>query len=313
MRTPRVTSAVAVVVAVVLVGGCSGRPDPARDTGDGAGLDVTAQTDPETGSVVFPIDRFRPSAEEEALLVTASTLLLAECAQRAGVDWRASPVVRYSTLYDASHYFGVWTEDLAARFAFVSPMTNADLIANGYAEEGELAVHDGSSDQPDTAAWPEVGAHNGALSEADMEVVRACGDAEANQFTAVVQAAVPGQRKVTAAMTELDTLPEVQEVYRDLDACFDDVGLRPDPDAPGFPQGWALEISEEQIELALRTVACKSEVDFVRRLADQVAALQAPVVAEYADELVAARQRTDELVAKARAMVAEAQAAMPQG
>lgn len=55
-------------------------------------------------------------------------------------------------------------------------------------------------------------------------------------------------------------------------------------------------------------VECKSQIDFVERLADLMAQQQAPVLVEYADELLAERATADAVVAEARAVLAAAQA-----
>lgn len=300
-------------LVLILVGatllGCTRGDDPGDVRPEDVGIDLTAAVDPDAGTIVFPAARFGLTAEEQQLLVTAFTVMRSRCAQGLGVDWRADPVVRYSTLEEASHFFGVWTEAHAARFAFVAPMTNADLVANGYVPEGSVPVHDGSPEQADLGAGSEIGAHNAALSEEDLERAMTCNDDEAvARFSQAQIEQPPGARRIGVVMQGLAELPEAEQVYADLDRCFEEHGLTPDPEAPGMPEGWELVIDEEQISLALQTVACKTEVDLVPRLADLVAEQQAPILAEYADELVAYRADLDTLVAEARAVVADAQA-----
>lgn len=67
----------------------------------------------------------------------------------------------------------------------------------------------------------------------------------------------------------------------------------------------ATVIDPVQIQLALDVVACKREVDYVRRLADGQAAEQDPVMAKYEPELTAHIQA---LRKDARAVIAEYEA-----
>lgn len=309
---------VATLRSVVLIGlfvalstgGCSkAAPSQEATTYPDVGIDLTSTVDPVSGAIVFPYDRLTPSEEESALMFAAEDVLIARCAQERGVDWRAVPVSTYSTLYDSSIYFGVWTEGQANRFAFTLPSTNADLVANGAVEPGALEVHLGTPEQPDLSGIRAVLEHNSTVSEADREVVTECGQSpEIERISGLELFSGPWNSKLSVAMQSFDTLPEVEAIYAELDTCLAEAGLTPDPDSPGHPLGAEVDrIDEEQIRMALQVVECKSQIDFVPRLADLEAQLEAPVLVEYADELLEARADTDALVAEARAVLASAQ------
>lgn len=308
----RRTVTLAGLVALLMLAGCAD-DTPRAETVDAfpdVGIDLTSTVDPTSGAIVFPYERLDLSEEERAVLGSASAILAAQCAQDRGVDWRAASVSTYSTLYDSSIYFGVWTTDQASRFAFAPPMTNADLVANGTVEAGTLDGAVGTPEQPDLSELRAALEHNATVSETDREIVAECGSSdEVNRLQGVSLFSGPWNSKLGEAMQSFDALPEVEEIYAELDGCLVDAGLTPDSDNPGFPRGADFNrIDEEQIRLALQVVECKSQIDFVERLADLMAQQQAPVLVEYADELLAERATADAVVAEARAVLAAAQA-----
>lgn len=305
------------LVAVLLVGACTGAtpsPEttttyPAVDTYPDVGIDLTSTVDPFSGSITFPFARLTPSEEETALFWAASAMVTAQCAQERGVDWRAAPVSTYSTLYDSSIYFGVWTTDQANRFAFSLPSTNADLSANEVAGADASANAVGTPEQPDLSELRAARDHNRTVSEADGEVVKECaGSAESDRLSGLSLFTGPWISTLTEATRPFDTHPEVVQARTELDTCLVDAGLTVDPDSPGYPMGTDVgRIDEEQIQLALQVVDCKTRIDYVPRLADAMARLEAPVLVEYADELLEERAKTDALVAEARAILTAAQ------
>lgn len=304
----------AVTTISVLTAACSAEPpSPSHPTTTYAdvGIDLSSSTDPSTGAIVFPADRLDLTEEEREVLSAASTIEIARCAQEQGVDWWASTQSGYSTLYSSSTNFGVWTEDQASRFAFSMPSTNADMIANGIVEDGSLPVHDGSAEQPDLSSNREIAAHNSSLDDDALEVVRSCGQSEqAERFSPVAVITGPWWSEITAVRTDFSALPAVTAIYDELDGCLEDAGLTPDPEKPGLPVGADDEsLDEEQIRLALQVVQCKTSIDFVPRLANLVAEQEAPVLVEYAQDMVANRAEADAIVAEARAVVDAAQAA----
>ena len=259
-----------------------------------SGSPLESEVIPETAVIVFPGDRFQPSREESALLLQASVLVTAECAQARGVDWRAMPMSPYSSVYDASNYFGVWTVAIAREFAFSPPMTERDLLGD---------------DAPISAEQAAVGEANTWITEAEQAIVHECASPESNRFSAAVSSSGSGEwnAALEASTRGFDTNEDVLAAYADLNACFRDVGLEPDadPDSRGFPLGADAEaVDDEQIALALQVVYCKTQVDFVPRLAAIMAALQAPVIEQYLPDLTAQRGRIDEAVAEARELIA---------
>ncbi|WP_448062438.1 hypothetical protein [Cellulomonas hominis] len=259
-----------------------------------SGLVLGPVLDETTGAVILPYDRFVASHEEIDQLAAAGTVLLSICARAAGVGFLAPDVSFYDTTYDSEEYFGPWTVGQAERFGFVMPMTDADLIANGIV--------------PDTIGYFDRPPHpNTALTEQDWEVVDACEEPEgADQFDEPQMRVGPWEEQIRAIDETLARQPDVVTALDELAACYAEVGLEPDPEQP-----WRVEgadggvISEEQVRLALQVVDCKTRVDFTARVARVHADLQAPIIVEYADELVAKRERIDAAVAAARVLIAE--------
>lgn len=238
----------------------------------------------------------------------ARDIRASSCAAKQGVDYLPWNDV-FPVEYTYSNYFGVWTEEIAAKFAFVSPSPPSDLAGNGFLIDGKPAAYD-LSDDPVVQRRDMVMDSRGSLTDPEWEVISDCLDEpNAAQFDLI--AAIgdgPWLREFGDVEIGFMQSPEAQEVETDYEDCLAGRGLEPHPgpETPGLVKGtdWN-SINAEQIELALEVVACKDEVDYVQRLADALAAKQAPIIEEYASELVAHGQKLDDLLAEADEVVAE--------
>ncbi|WP_162246138.1 hypothetical protein [Sanguibacter sp. Leaf3] len=288
------------VVALVLAG-CSTNEDsrvaPPTEAST-SGLDVSPTLDRESGAIVFPGDRFDVTNAEAVLLAAASGYVVKDCINDHGISF-SPPVDAWDPLYDVSSYFGVWTVPVAERFGFVSPMTSADMRANDVMVDGEPVPE--SSEPP--AAWRS----NDLGSEEAQAVIAACSSADgAARFDQLALTAGPWQADLDSAFDAARQTQEWDDAVDEYRGCLSDKGIAPDPDDELAVVGQDLyAIDAEQISLALEVVGCKDDVMLVDRLAGLVSAFQAPVIDEYATDLVAYRASVDAVVAEARALLAD--------
>lgn len=303
-----VSALVATMVVASALAGCTARESTASTT-PVSGLNLDAEVDPATGRIILPADRFGITEEEMAVLSVASTMALADCARADGVDFAVSTKNPYSPLYDVSMRWGVWVDTYAERFGFVPPMTDADLRANEVVGAPTGQAPD-SAEQPDLSENSAIADHNSTLTSADQAVLDRCSSSKAtralNPAALVVKG--PWTAKLNDVSTAFDSLDEVKDVYSEYRDCLAADGLRlSTDDGPGSPDAVIgadpSTISEEQISLALRVVACKTTVNLVPRLATIMAAQQAPIIEEYGAELVKQREAIDRAVTDARALI----------
>lgn len=291
---PLVPATVALALSLALVG-CALTDDPqAVQTVAHPGLDLTAEVDPSTGRITLPADRFQPTMEESDLLSTAASTAIADCAAERGVSFQPA-VSAFDPVYAVSNRYGVWTREMAQRFAFTTPMTAADLSANGIRVEGAATA--------DADPGPPPNAH---LTTEDREILDECaGAAEVKQFDAsALLGPGPWGDEIQAA-TEAAFAREAVQVFDDYAACLVEHGHQADPANVYVAQGADPQvIDEEQTLLALAVVDCKTSVDMVTRLATLEAAAQAPVIDRHAAELIAQQERVQAAVAAARERLA---------
>lgn len=301
MTPPRarvVTAGIAVVLALCACGSDGPSPTPATRAVGHSGLDVTVGLDRQTGAITFPGDRFLTTAKERDLIDSAMTHVLSACVMEQGVAFAPFPPM-WSPVHDASNYFGVWTAPVAETFAFVSPMTRADLRANGVTIDGEPIPE--STEPP--PAWR---SNSLATDEAEAAIDACSARPEAARFDlAATTPHGPWAMELGAAHDSARLTQEWTDAVDDYHGCLIDNGLHPDPDDPLSVIGAdPSTIDAEQITLALAVVDCKDQTHLVDRLAGQVAAFQAPVIDTYASDMTAHRGRLDTLVADARTYLA---------
>lgn len=209
------------------------------------------------------------------------------------------PPLSDDPVYASEHYFGPWTADQAARFAFVPPMSLRDMAANEIAGAPEPASA--------TEVAPGAGADD-ELTDDDWAVIDACNaddDVEALLDATIVTG--PWTDAVEAVRDGLPDEDGARALIDELARCYAAEGLEPADDAPWLPEGAnGREITQAQIELAVSVVRCKDSVDFTRRMADIEAGLQAPIIRRYAHELAEQRGSVDEALDLAATLLSEA-------
>ena len=288
------------MIASALVVGCTASaPEEAAARRPVSGLELDPVLDEASGAVVLPYDRFVESFGEMDLIAVAGTVLISACAKENGVTFVAPGLSSEPEVYDSELYFGPWTVAQAERFGFVQPMTAADLDANGILSEG--------SSEADAAGVPDT--RNESLADADWAVVDECaGSPDVAALGAGLTHDGPWVAQIRATADAVLEQPATRQLFDELGACYESAGLSPDSEHPWVVDGARTDrITEEQIGLALEVVACKDQIDFTSRMVQIEADLQAPIIVEYADELVAARTALDAAVTQAREVLQENQ------
>ncbi len=291
----------AVVLAIALAGalGACSHQDPAPVSG----LDLTADVDPVNGIIVEPMDRFRDSAEDDAMTQDAEQVATSLCAKAKGVTW--VPVFGDAT-YDRRTWpvEGPWVEKDAKKFGFLTPVSPLDI---------QRQTH---PDVPEAQPLPgEKGSPNAKLDDTQQEIVQACGASpEATRFDlSHLTPQGPWDLALQTAMEK--TFPTVDDhsitsdttrpVEEDYDDCLQAAGAEPDPERVGSAKGAEKSaIDAQQIALALTVVQCKTQVHYAQRLADTGARLEAPIVDKYAHELAARKAKIDAVVRDAKKYLA---------
>lgn len=297
--------------SLFLMGACSHEKQGERKEGGNpsstsvSGLVLTAEIDKAASRVVLPLDRFVMTDQESFILINALTGATAKCARsELGIPWRGIPMeenVHPSRLM--WHEMGPWTVDMASKYGFAMPAPEGTLRRNGI-----LPSDDNQEEKPGI---------NDGISDSDARKVRGnCieGRDEVLQFDEVRLNLNRGPGYVEASNTREKVFKDgrTKQALQELYQCYRDNGMEPEgiikeTGEPGVDVRGAnpLTINEEQIQLALKVVACKEKVDFVPRVARIWAEIQAPIIEEYAEEFLDQRNKIDSVLAKAKAFIAE--------
>jgi hypothetical protein len=234
--------------------------------------DLHAEVDPAAGTITFPLSRYDLTEEEWAAVWLARSWEMKVCAEAE----LGRPIAWQTALPGDPHSdrtFGVW--DLAEALEYGS------------------------------AVPPEGGRPAGAVdADVPMSVWEDCGG------SAVVEAMSPEQDssdELADALGRAHDAAAASEASRaavaDWTACLARHGLQPAGGDSGYAVAGASTSrwDRDSVALAVTDVRCKTEVDFVRRMADAVAAAQAPVLMMFRDELEAglAHQRVAAAAAQA--------------
>lgn len=296
----RARPAVFLAVLALGLGGCGANSEPPTAPSRAAsnsGLDVSAAVDRETGSIIFPDARYSLTVPEANIILDAGDRTIAACINDNGISYAAPPAT-WDPLYDISNYFGVWTVPVAERFAFVVPMTTADMHANGVKVNGEPA--------PEATDREEAWRSNDLTSDEAAKVVAECILLpEVQRFDLESLRPGPWQVEFNAAFDLARQSHEWENVLEEYHLCLTEKGIEPDTEdglaVIGQDDG---EVNAEQITLALEVVDCKDKVKLVDRLAGEIAAFQAPTIDKYATDLVAYRVQLDNMLVEAREYLA---------
>jgi hypothetical protein len=269
--------------------------------------------DPARGAVILPYDRFVPSENESSLIADAGSALVSKCAAVSGVVFATGPVLQ-DPVYDSEQFFGPWTSSQAEHFGFAPELTQADLVANGILPGGAASPPaEGATPSPSDGDRSQKGSGTNAnLTDADWAVIDGCGRNKEYRdlMSALVFGAGPWAEPLAAVNDSVFDDRDAKAAQSDLSACLARGGMTADPAHPGLPVGADPgTISAAQVELALKTVACKDEVRFTQRVAAVLAAKQAPIVVAYLSELVAKRHALDDALDRARQILGTPQVA----
>lgn len=284
-----------VVLLALGLAGCSDDSVAESSAPPGSsGLEVTATLDRETAAITVPLDRYSVTYKEGADIFSAQSLAMSKCMTAAGFSFSPTTFPT-DPLYDASNFFGVWTSGMAERFAFVMPMTEADMRANGVTFNSEPIPES-------TAPARTLPSNNVEDPEVQAGIERCLTEPEISRFDFQFPP-TPWAADADAAYDSAKQSQEWKDAVADYHECLRSRGMEPDlsDDQLSVTGGDSSVIDAEQISLALEVVACKDQVKLVKRLAGQIAAFQAPIVDEYAVELTALREYIDQFVSDSRA------------
>lgn len=255
-------------------------------------VDASADVDPEAGTVVLPVERFLMTRAETHLVDTASQTVFDQCVRDHGYEVVSTPVVLDS---EGDRRYGTWLVQEAELYGFAPPS-----VGRGAGEPGTVPVRPRDSDGH--PIFPP-----GDVRNADLDVILECHEApEVLRFvTHSIEPAFDYGAEIGPLMDEALGSSEGKQVFADWEACLEEHGLeRDESESPYSIRGATMDVTEQNIAMALVDVQCKTDVELVQRLADLEAELQAPVVARYFKELTAMRAEYDVVLEDARAFLA---------
>ena len=301
---------VACLSALLLAAGCSApdaetAPDPS-EAARAAGVRLEAELDPATGAIGLPVEQFLTPRDDSEVLGAAAQVAVAACAAEQGVHY-AIPVRATPEEYTQDTLDGPWTVSQAERFGFVQPMTDEDLRGNGIvgapaagptAARTARTLGDLPSDSPDRA------------------VVEACAAEESTteEFRLVESPTGPWFAELDAAVRKAQTSEAAVTLRGELRACYEQRGIAVDGAAfdsgqlgatAGVTGADPSRIDEQQVNLALEVVACKTQVRYTERAAGLIAQAQAGVVTDHLEEFGALAEQRDAARAKAETILSD--------
>ena len=187
---------------------------------------------------------------------------------------------------------------MAERFAFVTPMTEAEMRANGVTINGEPIPES-------TSPARTLPSNNVEDPEVQAGIERCLAEPEMSRFDFQLPPS-PWAADADAAYDSAVQSQEWKDAVADYHECLRDKGMEPDlrDNQLSVVGEDSSVIDAEQISLALEVVACKDQVKLVERLAGQIAVFQAPIIDEYAVDLTALREYIDQFVADSQAYLA---------
>lgn len=294
----RKTMALVACSALLILAGCGNSQASNNSGADEAGtaaaldgMDMTAKVSPETATVEFPGDKFQLSEAEGDRLAVAEQVAWALCAQKLDIpEYAREPGSRDAPEYAMFSDLGPWTEDMANRFAFTRP---EPLITESKEKNypPELSDEQFNIVEKKCKTTPEAEYFNALRLD---KIAPAVFDL---QFSEIEQTKLPKSKEYQAAL-------------KDLYQCYKEVGIREEERKEGnYSYRWVVgadsgKVDEQQITLALKAVQCKTKVDFINRVAQEVAKIQAPVIKKNIKDFSAWRKEADEALKKAEEYIA---------
>lgn len=293
----------ALLLPALALAGCT---DTTDDAAAMTGVVLDAELDPGASSIAYPIDHFFATRDDSEVLGFASQIAAAACAAEQGVHYKI-PTRETPVEYDQDTLDGPWTIAQAERFAFVMPMTDADLRGNGVVGAPEAPVEEPSTDRT-LADVPD--------DSPEREIVEECFrvNAETVDYESAQNPAGSWVLELETAVSVAQHSAEADDLRSELRACYLSSGVAVDEaaftsgvlgDTAGAAGADSSRIDAEQIVLAVAVVGCKDEVQYTERAAQLIAEAQVPVVLANLDELRAFAENLAQTRAEAEEVIAE--------
>lgn len=268
----KTTLSLVIAVAVLATIAACAAPDLAEYS------DVRARLDPETHTIVTPLDAYVVEGRDVFLVDHANDLLISDCMAQSGLDypritsdWQTRPVMPDRT-------YGVWDLAWAEEYGYDIP-----------SDEQSQTVSELEADQPES--WWQAA----RTCLASVDLLPVYGLFFDNEST-------PADRGVVEAAGYAAATPEWKAARAIWVDCLSEHGLRPSDDksfAPEIPASL-----DAQIEVAVQDVKCKDENGLVQQLADIEAKYEAAYIDSHESELTAFGQKVDDSLAQAREIIA---------
>lgn len=303
------SSLLAIILTATALSACTPTEDDSGNerTASAPSVVIDAEVDHSSSRVILPSSYYWLNDDEKLIIDTAFNAALTKCTQEnLGINWQYSDLRRFQfdgyLMFDE---YGPWTEDMATRFAYVSPQTEADMAANGVELEGGSEFP--SSNPPE---YPELSPEDDARIDAEC-----LGIQEVQQFN--TGRLISAEPAALAQLIPSDIEVRIKKdkrgkaIFEDLKVCYSENGIAfkdsgsADPNPVWVSGANPDALNEEQIQLALKDVACKTEINMIPRIAELWAEFEAPIIEENAAELQAYREKIDETLTKAKEYLAE--------
>lgn len=250
MKSPQLPAAIAALVSLTLLAGCSSGPQLERDES------ATATLDYENVQVHRPLDEFKPSWEQDSIIQKAVNIATEPCLLRHGVPSRRNePRIQLEF-----RNYGLWNVERAKQYG--SDFPHPELIDP---TEKEIQAYVACQDETkDTAS----------LFEGDF-------DGNANPSLAVRL----DEEAYAAAIAD----PEWSSARDKWRECITARGLTPDGDSWGseqaaeisrqeVEQGITPELKQEDIRVSVIEAECNQSTNLTQTLANIEASYQAPLI-----------------------------------
>jgi hypothetical protein len=247
--------------------------------------DVEVVVDTTNGTITLPWDRYFLSESEQSEVSRASALAMRACAAERSYD---IPVQSSGGDIPYDRRYGIWWMPQVEVFGYDVPTT------------------------PAMAAWQAAGGDQGTTTDEQMAILEECNATpDVQQFWPKTQLSISGN--IPNFGQQVFESEAGRAVFDEWEECLIGHGLRRDP--RGAP--WAVTDGERNsgtppeygeplgTDSAVIDAQCKADVDYIGRLAQLQANVQAPYIAAHRGELTAMRATLDESIRRARAYIAE--------
>ncbi|MBM6402315.1 hypothetical protein [Phycicoccus sonneratiae] len=259
----------------------------AADTVPAVPVPTTATVDEATGTIALPYDAYWPTQAESEDIVSAARVAMIHCQQARGVT-PADPLRR--VIPDPPpRRFGVWRMADATRYGYLEYTSSAKAAA----------LADRSTTDPQLAARQAAAAAACAREDPVLRQLNRQPDEGA------------WSTEIPAAETRAEQSAPYRQAIEDWARCMQARGLTTEPGSlvPAGIDTGALDegrVESGDVAIAVADVTCKQQTHTVQRLADLLAAAQAPLVVEYQGPLRKQRALVDAELVLARQVLRDA-------